>query len=115
MCRRSVSRDRCQDAGVSVPLRRELLMTGRYVAAIPASTLRLKVREDALKALPVAFPNKPWPVVMVTIKDRILSSAAQHFLECARVAARQCRSARLANERPRVPNLRRFRVHLVLA
>jgi DNA-binding transcriptional LysR family regulator len=72
----------------SVALRRELLVTGRYVAAIPASTLHLKVHDDALKTLPVAFPKKPWPVVMVTLKDRTLSSAAQHFLECARVAAR---------------------------
>ncbi len=72
----------------SVALRRELLATGRYVAAIPASTLRSKVRDNALKVLSVAFPNKPWPVVMVTLKDRTLGSAAQHFIECTRVVAR---------------------------
>jgi DNA-binding transcriptional LysR family regulator len=73
----------------SVALRRELLATGRFVAAIPASTLRSKARDNALKVLPVEFPNQPWPVVLVTLKDRTLGSAAQQFIECARTVARE--------------------------
>jgi DNA-binding transcriptional LysR family regulator len=73
---------------VSVALRQQLLATGRFVAAIPASTLRSNIQEGLLKVLPVALPNKPWPVAMITLKNRILSPAVQQFIELARISAR---------------------------
>ena len=73
---------------VSVALREQLLATGRFVAAIPASTLRSNIHKGLLKVLPVALPNKPWPVVMVTLKHRTLSPAVQQFVELARVRSR---------------------------
>jgi DNA-binding transcriptional LysR family regulator len=72
----------------SVALRQQLLATGRFVAAIPASTLRANIQEGILKVLPVALPNKPWPVAMVTLKNRTLSPAVQQFIELARISAR---------------------------
>jgi DNA-binding transcriptional LysR family regulator len=69
----------------SVALRSHLLATGRFVAAIPASTQRANA--SPLKVLPVKLPNKPWPVAMITLKNRTLSPAVQHFLEDARAAA----------------------------
>jgi DNA-binding transcriptional LysR family regulator len=72
----------------SVALRQQLLATGRYVAAIPASTLRSNIQKGLLKVLPVALPNKPWPVAMVTLKNRTLSPAVQQFIELARIRAR---------------------------
>ena len=72
---------------VSVALRQQLLATGRFVAAIPASTLRSNIHKGLLKVLPVALPNKPWPVVMVTLKHRTLSPAVQRFIELARISA----------------------------
>jgi DNA-binding transcriptional LysR family regulator len=68
-------------------LRLQLLATGRFIAAIPASTLRAGVPDD-LKLLPVALSDKPWPAIMITLKDRTLSPAAQHFVECARITGR---------------------------
>ena len=70
---------------VSVALRQQLLATGRFVAAIPASTLRSNIHKGLLKVLPVVLPNKPWPVVMVTLKHRTLSPAVQQFVELARI------------------------------
>ena len=70
----------------SVALRSHLLATGRFVAAIPASTQRANASR-APEVLPVKLPNKPWPVAMITLKNRTLSPAVQHFLEDARAAA----------------------------
>ncbi len=70
----------------SLALRRELLATGRFVSAIPVSTLR---HDDSLKVLPVELPKKPWPVLMVTLKSRTLGPAVQRFIETARLAARK--------------------------
>ena len=71
----------------SLALRKELLATGRFVSAIPASTLRHDAANDPLKVLPVRLPNKPWPVAMITLKNRTLNPAAQGFIACARLAA----------------------------
>jgi DNA-binding transcriptional LysR family regulator len=70
----------------SVALRNQLLATGRFIAAIPASTLTGKGPEAAIKALPVELPDKPWPVAMVTLKNRTLNPAVRHFVECARLS-----------------------------
>jgi DNA-binding transcriptional LysR family regulator len=79
----------------SVALRGHLLATGRFVAAIPASTQRANGSQALFKVLPVKLPNKPWPVAMITLKNRTLSPAVQHFLEHARVAANAITRSRL--------------------
>jgi DNA-binding transcriptional LysR family regulator len=72
----------------SLALRKELLATGRFVAAIPASTLRHDALDAPLKVLSVQLPDKPWPVAMITLKNRMLSPTAQSFVACARVATK---------------------------
>ena len=69
-------------------LRTQMLLTGRFVAAIPASTLGPEDTVGSLKVLPVALPDKPWPVAMITLKDRTLSPAARQFVESARTVAK---------------------------
>jgi DNA-binding transcriptional LysR family regulator len=73
---------------VSVALRQQLLATGRFVAGIPASTLRSNIQAGILKVLPVALPDKPWPVAMITLKNRTLAPAVQQFIELARISTR---------------------------
>jgi DNA-binding transcriptional LysR family regulator len=53
----------------SVGIRNQLLASGRFVAAIPASMYHLAATRG-LKLLPVDLPRRPWPVVMVTLKSR---------------------------------------------
>jgi DNA-binding transcriptional LysR family regulator len=72
----------------SVALRQQLLATGRFVAAVPASTLRASASDAIMIALPVELTDKPWPVAVVTLKNRTLSPAAQHFIQAARLAAK---------------------------
>jgi DNA-binding transcriptional LysR family regulator len=40
-----------------------------------------------LKALPVALPTRPWPLLLVTLKNRTVSPVVQRFIKCARETA----------------------------
>jgi len=71
----------------SVALRNQLLLGGRYIAAIPSSMFLAKAKAPGLKVLPVGLPKKPWPVAIVTLKNRTLSPAADLFIENAREIA----------------------------
>jgi DNA-binding transcriptional LysR family regulator len=61
----------------AVPLRIDLLNTGKYVAAIAKSI----ADRYALKVLPVEVPVRPWMVSIITLKNRTLSPVAEHFVE----------------------------------
>jgi DNA-binding transcriptional LysR family regulator len=45
---------------------------------------RLWTSLNRLKALPVDLPLRPWPVSILTLKNRTLSPAVESFIECAR-------------------------------
>jgi DNA-binding transcriptional LysR family regulator len=62
----------------------ELLATGEYITAFPASWVRF----NSLKILPVDLPAKPWPVAIVRLKNRTLSPVVNRFVECAREAVK---------------------------
>jgi DNA-binding transcriptional LysR family regulator len=72
----------------SVSLRTSLASTGRYVAAMPTSVLRLNAKSLPLKELPIDLGMPPWPVAVVTPRDRSLNPAVPLFLECAREVAK---------------------------
>src|ERR1043166_8293792 len=64
----------------SMQLRMQLIGTGQYVTAVPESLLRYNAKRWSLCALPVTL-GKPLPVVIVTLKQRTLSPAAQLFIK----------------------------------
>jgi DNA-binding transcriptional LysR family regulator len=68
----------------SVPLRTNLAATGDFITILPSSVLRFNPNRFALKVLPVELPVPPWPVVVVTLKNRTLSPLAQLFIEQVR-------------------------------
>ena len=68
----------------SVALRYQLLATGRFVSALPGSMLNLNRRPSLLRILPIDLPSRPWPVVLVTLKNRTLAPAVELFVQCAR-------------------------------
>jgi DNA-binding transcriptional LysR family regulator len=72
----------------SVQLRTHLVATGEFIAVVPKSVLRLNAERFFLKALPVKLPIRPWPVAIVTLKNRTLSPIVQLFIENARITAR---------------------------
>lgn len=61
-----------------------LLATGRYLAILPGSLLRFSGKRLGVKVLPVDLPTKPWPVAIVTLKNRTLSPVAHLFIDCLR-------------------------------
>jgi DNA-binding transcriptional LysR family regulator len=68
----------------SIHLRANLLATGPYITGFPNTFLRLNAKRFLLKALPVDLPVRPWPVAIVTLKNRALSAVAQLFIDHVR-------------------------------
>lgn len=68
----------------SVHLSAHFLKNGAFLTAYPRSWARL----NAFSVLPVNLPMRSWSLSIVTLKDRTLSPAAEHFFECARGAGK---------------------------
>jgi DNA-binding transcriptional LysR family regulator len=71
---------------LSVHAQNELLATGRFITVRPSFMLRLPGGNLPLKALPVALPNTPMPIGLITVKNRMLTPVAQLFID--RIRAR---------------------------
>src|SRR5882757_8128018 len=61
-----------------------LLATGPYLAIVSDTILRFGSNLPPLEVLPVTLPIPPWPVGIMTLKNRTLSPLAKLFIECAR-------------------------------
>jgi len=73
---------------LSIHLRANLLAAGPSITLFPHSVLRLYGNRFSLKVLPVDLPVRPWPVTIVTLKNRTLSPVVERFIECAREVAK---------------------------
>jgi DNA-binding transcriptional LysR family regulator len=82
----------------SVHLRMNLPSHGSFVTAVPRSLLLTGGVADKLKVLPVDLPIRPWPVAIITLKNRMLSSAAESFIASAREVARSISKRYAANK-----------------
>jgi DNA-binding transcriptional LysR family regulator len=65
---------------LSWPLISHFVFDGPYITTCPKS---VAVRH-CLKVLPVNFPIRPWPLSILTLKNRTMSPVAERFMECAR-------------------------------
>jgi DNA-binding transcriptional LysR family regulator len=72
----------------STAVRVSLIATGPYIGTFPSSSMRLYANRFSLVTLPVALPTRPWPVALVTLKNRTLSPVVERFLECTREVAK---------------------------
>jgi len=66
-----------------------LLATGRFLTFLPETMLRFSAERLQLKILPVNLAIPPWPVGIVTLKNRMLSPVTQLFIDCARAVAKE--------------------------
>jgi len=64
----------------SVPIRIALLANGRFITALAESV----ADRYSLKVLPVDLPIRPWPVSIVTVKNRTLNPVVERFIEYIR-------------------------------
>jgi DNA-binding transcriptional LysR family regulator len=69
---------------LSWPLIAHFVFNGRHIMAYPRS---VAVRHS-LKVLPVNLPIRPWPLSILTLKNRTLSPVAERFIGCAREVAK---------------------------
>jgi DNA-binding transcriptional LysR family regulator len=60
------------------------LPRGPFLGTMPASMLRFGANLPRLKVLPVALPIEPWPVGVMTLKNRTLAPVVKLFIDCAR-------------------------------
>jgi DNA-binding transcriptional LysR family regulator len=68
----------------SLEMTNAFLATGRFLGILPAAMLHLSAKRLGLKIVPVDFPFEPWPVGIVTLRNRTLNPVAQLFIESAR-------------------------------
>jgi DNA-binding transcriptional LysR family regulator len=84
-----------KDRGLAVPralvytmsyhLRDVLLTSGEYVTVIAECMLPVfNAKRPTVRRLPIDLGIRPRPVAVFTLKNRSLSSVAQHFVACAR-------------------------------
>ena len=84
---------------LSMPVITQFLRSGQFIAAMPKSVVHFNL----LKVLPVDFPARPWPVNIVTLRNRTLSPVVFRFIECAREVVKSipgkpgCHSGRRRN------------------
>jgi DNA-binding transcriptional LysR family regulator len=79
---------------LSVYLRTNLLSMRPFIATFPRSVLSLHAERFGLKELPVALPARPWPVVLLTLKNRTLSPVVERFMACGREAVKPIEAKR---------------------
>jgi len=65
----------------SIHLRANLLAAGTFITTLPSSVLRFNAERFSLRVLPVELPVRPWPVAIVTLKNRTLSPVTQLFID----------------------------------
>jgi DNA-binding transcriptional LysR family regulator len=72
----------------SIHLHNALLADGRSLAFLPSSVLRFGAVQLSMKPLHVKLPDLPRPVGVITLRGRLITPAAQLFIECAREVAK---------------------------
>ena len=85
---RGLSMPKIHLAAPSALLRLELLARAPFVTALPSSLLRLHAGWRSLKVLPVDLKIRGYPVAILTLKNRVLSSVVALFIEHIREIAK---------------------------
>ena len=86
---------RAQMISFSLPLHYHLLATGRFITMLPRSMLRFG-KHLPLKILPVKLQSNPYPIAIITLKNRTLSPLAQLFVKYAHEVAGPLAKAHLS-------------------
>ena len=72
----------------SVHLRHTLLTSDRFVTAYASTNLRFSGEQLPLKVLPVELPPRPWPVAIITLKNRTPAATVLRFIAHTRAFAK---------------------------
>src|SRR5215471_8423367 len=69
-------------------LRASLVAGGPFITAFPRSIVPFDAGARGIKILPIDLPLRPWPVAIITLKNRSLSPVAQLFIDHVRASMR---------------------------
>ena len=83
----------------SLHLRNDLLAAGSFITAYPRSFMTINGDRFALKVLPVALPVRPWPVEIITLKNRTLNPVVTRFIDHLRAFAKSVAAGPAAEKR----------------
>jgi DNA-binding transcriptional LysR family regulator len=72
----------------SMDFRTKLLASGPFITVLPKSLLQYEVKGRHPKMLPVDMHMRPWPVTLLTLKNRTLTAVVERFIECAHEVAK---------------------------
>lgn len=64
-----------------------MLSTGRFLASLAGSVLQFTTPRFGLKVLPISLPAQPWPVAMMTLRNRAVTPVVQEFMKDVRAVA----------------------------
>jgi len=78
-------------ASYSIHLRHSLLPADRFVTAFATTNLRFNAEGLPLKELPIRLHSRPWPVAIISLKNRTPSAAVRQFIEHTRAFAKSLR------------------------
>jgi DNA-binding transcriptional LysR family regulator len=92
---RGLAMPRASLVTLSMSVITHFLANGRFITAMPRSVAHFK----SLKILPLDLPSRPWPVNVVTLRNRTRSPAVDRFIESARDFTRPMREQRLPAKR----------------
>lgn len=81
---------------VSPHLIMRMVETGRFIGHVNRTLLYAYANRFAVKSLPIELPVKPYPIAILTLKHRVLTPAAQLFIDCAQDVARHWREISLS-------------------
>ena len=59
------------------------MAAGPYISVFSGAVMRQNAERFGLAPLNVELPSRPWPVVLVTLKNRTQSAVVQRFIESA--------------------------------
>jgi DNA-binding transcriptional LysR family regulator len=83
-----LARPRASVIAYSLEMTINLLGTGHYLAIQPESVFTFPRKHPFIKKLPIALPIVSGPIGILTLKNRVLSLAAQLVIACAREIAK---------------------------
>jgi DNA-binding transcriptional LysR family regulator len=72
----------------AINIQTRLAANGRFLAVVPAYTMRFSNKQGSLKVLPVELPIARRQIGILTLKNRTLSPLAQLFIERTREVAK---------------------------
>jgi DNA-binding transcriptional LysR family regulator len=68
-------------ATFSAHLRADMIASGECITTFPGFVVRFFSARSAVKVLPVDLPMRPWPMGIVTLRNRTLSPVVERFID----------------------------------